>query len=39
MAAAFKDVYATPPHLIKKLADASVLKPDLKVLEGAKTDE
>ncbi len=39
MAVAFKEVYATPPHLIKKLADASVLKPDLKVLEGAKTDE
>ena len=39
MAAAFRDVYATPPHLIKKLADASVLKPDLKVLEGAKGDE
>ncbi len=35
MAAAFKEVYATPPALIAKLANASTDKPDLKVLQGA----
>ncbi len=35
MVAAFKEVFATPPALIAKLATASTEKPDLKVLEGA----
>ena len=35
MVAAFKEVFATPPALIAKLAMASTEKPDLKVLEGA----
>lgn len=39
MAEAFKEVYATPPQLIAKLAAASTEKPDLKVLEGAKAGE
>ena len=33
----FKELYATPKELIAKLGAASVEKPDLKVLEGAKT--
>ncbi len=33
----FKDLYATPKELIARLGAASVEKPDLKVLEGAKT--
>ncbi len=39
MTAAFKDVYATPPRLIAKLAAASTEKPDLTVLDGAKESE
>jgi tripartite-type tricarboxylate transporter receptor subunit TctC len=38
MAAAFKDVYATPPHLIAKLSAASTEKPDLQVLKGGAKD-
>ena len=34
MAAAFREVYATSPALIAKLATASTDKPDLKVLQG-----
>ncbi|MDB5509503.1 MAG: tripartite tricarboxylate transporter family receptor [Hyphomicrobiales bacterium] len=34
----FTDVYSTPPALIEKLSAASQLKPDLKVLPGAKTE-
>jgi hypothetical protein len=41
MAAAFREVYATPPALIARLAAASTEKPDLKVLEstGAKDSD
>jgi tripartite-type tricarboxylate transporter receptor subunit TctC len=35
MAEAFKEVFATPPGLIAKLATASTDKPDLKVLQGS----
>jgi tripartite-type tricarboxylate transporter receptor subunit TctC len=34
----FTEVYATPPALIARLGEASSFKPDLKVLEGAKTE-
>jgi len=30
------DVYATPKHLIERLANATKSKPDLKVLENSK---
>lgn len=38
MTEAFKEIYATPPNLIAKLATASTDKPDLKVLQGVAKD-